>query len=112
MPAGVVSVIRGPEHCGWDSALLLGVGWPLGTNAVATTDLIEFVRDPDGVLPGRKQGSFAAHVQVPDDAVFSGYQKGELQLWLPSANPPGEAYLVLGEMAERWPAVDEAQACG
>jgi len=38
VPERVVSTVQGPEHCDWQSTVLLYLGWPLGTHSKSVDD--------------------------------------------------------------------------
>ncbi len=105
-----LSSIAGPDHCAWQSAVILHVGWPLGTVAQTSAESRQFVRDPDGVLDPVLRDALAVHVALPADATDTGYRNQELELWL-SPSEPDAAYLRVGDDAERWPRADPVIAC-
>jgi hypothetical protein len=83
---------------------VLITGRPLGARYGASADTLEFVRDPDGAF-GRPELSkgFAADARVPDEAVDTGFRRGDTQLWhIPSDS--SAVWLVEHGRAERWPA--------
>jgi hypothetical protein len=101
--------IAGPDHCGWQSAVMLHLGWPLGTVARTSDDMRQYIRDPKGVIPGLRD-ELAVAIDLPPDAVDTGYRLGELELWL-RPSEPAAAYLRAGDDVERWPRADPAIAC-
>ncbi len=99
-------VIEGPEHCGWQSAALLRLAWPLGsasTGGEMATRL--YVRDPDGVLPTAGSAPLDLAATLPEDAAYVGYHRGPWELWVSPSEVDDAVYLVAGEGAviERWP---------
>lgn len=74
------NVAGGPEHCGWEKATFLA-----GTALQAQRDERGplWARDPDGILEHfpAAQAGFRAGITVPEQAVFSGYSRGPLQVW-------------------------------
>lgn len=90
----------GPAECGFDSARVLVVGWPLGTPflPVDVPDL-EYVRDPLDVYD--LGIGFEALDELPDGAVDTGYRREDTSLWMDPTDP-SSIYLV-GEIIERWP---------
>lgn len=86
----------GPEHCGWQEALLLfadGDRTDLGRG--------HWVRDPKGVLEHLPNAArdFASPAELPADARFTGYEQGIAQVW--AAPSDGGAYLYLVDAANR-----------
>jgi hypothetical protein len=45
-----IAVCRGPEHCQWESATFMDLGWPVGTVATGFEDERQYVRDPPGLF--------------------------------------------------------------
>ena len=45
----------GPNHCDWQSATILTIGWPLGTVAQTSAHSRSYIRDPKGVMGGTYQ---------------------------------------------------------
>lgn len=111
VPSEVLNVLRGPQHCDWQSSVLLHVGWPLGTAADTAADIRQYVRDPKGVLPDVVMGSFGADVQVPAGASATGYEADGVGLWLGEDGGEEAIYVVFEEHAERWPRTAEVIAC-
>ncbi|MEQ7124254.1 hypothetical protein ABN034_06985 [Actinopolymorpha sp. B11F2] len=102
--------IAGPEHCGWQSAVLLHLGWPPGTVSKTIEGVRQYVRDPKDVLDGGYDKGLRRHITLPDDAADTGYRTGKLQLWLTPSDPDG-AYLRVQNDVERWPRADPPVAC-
>jgi hypothetical protein len=102
--------IAGPDHCGWQSAVMLRLRWPLGTVSRTAAEIRQFIRDPRGVIDQDFRVRLAIHIALPPDARATGYRNGELELWLsPSARD--SAYLRVGDDVERWPRADPVVAC-
>lgn len=94
----------GPQHCEWDSASVLITGNEIGARYTSASDMIEYVRDPDGAF-GRAEltGGLDRNASVPDEATDTGFRRGPTQLW----TVPGEksaVWMVEHDGAERWPA--------
>lgn len=99
--AEVVLDRPGPAHCGFDSARVIVIGWPLGTSytPVDVPDL-EYVRDPLDVFEiGTRYEELD---ELPDGVVDTGYRQQNTELWM---NPidPSSIYLVDETTIERWP---------
>jgi hypothetical protein len=105
----------GPERCGWQSSVLLTVGWPLGATPVPERpdSARVYVRDPDAVLPPgtRAAGALDTDDELPSGSLDTGYRRGELQLWLGTDGGEQYAYVVAGRDVERWPRVAEPPTC-
>ncbi len=74
----IVTDISGPAHCGWESARMLHL-----TTADGSLNR-QYLRDPLGVFSDVPAllDTHAADVELPDDAVFSGYRTTNgLELW-------------------------------
>jgi hypothetical protein len=102
--------VAGPDHCDWQSAVMMHLGWPLGTVSQSTAEIRQFIRDPDGVIGFGVRAKLAIAVDLPDDVRNTGYRNGELELWL-SPSDPDAAYLRAGDDVERWPRADPVVAC-
>ena len=108
-------VINGAEHCGWQSASFLTLAWPLGSDyrGGGKGDARAYVRDPEGVL----EGDFAVPspdlaASLPDDAEYTGYHRGDWQLWTSPSDVDQVVYLVAGNGAvEQWPRAEQLIAC-
>jgi hypothetical protein len=100
----------GPDHCAWQSAVMMHLGWPLGTVSQTSTEIHQFIRDPDGVIDQRLRDKLAIAIDLPPDARDTGYRNGELELWL-SPSDPDAAYLRVRDDVERWPRADPVLAC-
>lgn len=99
----VVGASTGPDHCGWESAVFLTVGLPLGTGSRTSNHTRTYVRDPDRVVPGQRR-TLATSAALPSSAHATGYRLDGVELWL-GADQTQFAYLVgsVGTDVERWP---------
>jgi len=102
--------IAGPDHCGWQSAVMMHLGWPLGTISQTSAEIRQFIRDPNGVIDHGLRDKLAIAIDLPPDAEDTGYRNGELELWLRPSDPDA-AYLRVGDDVERWPRADPVIAC-
>ncbi|CAN5889087.1 hypothetical protein BH20ACT7_BH20ACT7_11990 [soil metagenome] len=108
----VVNVIRGPEHCDWQSSVWLHLGWPPGTKARTVADVRQYVRDPRGVLPRPvKGGTLSVDIRLPPEAEPVGFRSGQAELWFGSDRGAEVLYVKLPDRVERWPRSREAIAC-
>jgi hypothetical protein len=102
----IVAELSGPEHCGWEKADVLIVGQPLGEPYTSPEDAVHFVRDPAAVF-GQPElaAGYDPDASLPDDAVDSGFRRGDVSLW----HVPGDqsaVWLLSDDTAERWPRGD------
>ena len=112
----IISVFVGPDHCGWQNAVFLHVGWPVGTppepkNLDETTR--QYIRLGDIVVGGdRFTTTFHPDVALPSDAEFTGYtNEVGMELWLAPSDQDQSAYLVFQTHVERWPRADPLALC-
>lgn len=106
--AEALNVIRGPQHCGWESAAILHVGWPLGRESEDNSQSRQYVRDPQGALPRDVVSTPPDLAAVlPEDAEASGFVTDGLELWISPSEVDEAVYLVTEGGAERWPRAEE-----
>lgn len=112
--ADVISVIRGPRHCDWQSSQWLRIVWPLDAAGGGSAGRRTYVRDPLGVLAGSggRIEAFRADVDLPPDAGWSGYRTDHYELWLAHSDADRAVYLVRSDAVERWPRASDDLACG
>lgn len=108
-------VQRGAEHCDWTSVVFLAMAWPLGTTYRAGVDAEpwrEFVRDAEGVLSRPElHRRLELDAELPEDAVATGYENGDVELWLGPDRADEFVYLVSENGTERWPRAQEPIGC-
>jgi hypothetical protein len=103
--------IAGPGHCGWQSATLLSIGWPVGTLSTSATQARQYIRDPNGVVRSILRDRLDLNAKVPSDARPTGYTYDSVQVYL-SPTEQDEAIYVVGPFgAERWPRSDPMTLC-
>ena len=92
VPATELQLARGATHCNWQDSAYIG-GKALGTNG---DDPIRAVwsRDPSGVINDRTKAGFKAKARLPDDASFTGYTQGPVELWTAASDGGEYVYLV------------------
>jgi hypothetical protein len=102
--------IAGPEHCGWQSAVIMHLGWPLGTVSETSAQIRQYIRDPNGAVDPALRDKLVRDARLPVDAVDTGYRQGALQLWLSASDPDG-VFLRAGQDTERWPRAEPVIGC-
>ena len=105
-----LTTAAGPDHCEWQTAVMMHLGWPLGTRAETSAQARQFVRDPDAVVDPELSAGLEHPSWLPDDARDTRYRLGDLELWL-SPSDADAAYLRHGSDVERWPRADPVVAC-
>ena len=106
-----MNTIAASGHCGWQTATLLHLPWPLGTNPVSGADVQQYVRDPRRVIPQyRLHGTLDLHATLPVDAAATGYRYQAIELYISPSNQ--DAVYVVGPTAvERWPRSEPKALC-
>ncbi|MDQ4055754.1 MAG: hypothetical protein M3237_24105 [Actinomycetota bacterium] len=80
----------GPEHCDWQSMTFLSLG-----------EKRTYVRHPPAELGQWVDGAFVPSMELPADAVDTGFRRDGRRLWL---SPPGDrAYVGRPGDVEAWP---------
>jgi hypothetical protein len=110
VPPSEIVAAAGPEHCRWQSAILLTLGWPLGTRPRTAAGARQYVRDPGHVL-GSRLPALEVDATLPADAGPTGYAYGSVRLYLAPSDQDQAVYLVLGVSIERWPRSDPMTLC-
>jgi hypothetical protein len=90
--------------CDTGTAAILTIGRPLG----ASPDPLmrwEYVRDPAGEFLAQQwlTAPYDGDVTMPEDAAYSGWTNGNIELWISPSDLDRAVYLVRGDTAERWP---------
>jgi hypothetical protein len=111
VPDSVLVTYRGAEHCDWQSAVFLITGWPLGTQHATAAGARMYVRDPEGLFPDLLLATFDAETELPHEARFTGYRRGDAELWISPAEAGRAIFIVRGDDAERWPRARRVFAC-
>jgi hypothetical protein len=86
----------GPSHCGWDDVTFISFRGGV------------FLRGSDGKALRMGGVEYGAVDALPDDATFSGWAKGDQELWADLPGPgsegaPRSLYVVSGDGIERLP---------
>jgi hypothetical protein len=111
VPAAELEASAGPNHCDWQSATILTIGWPLGTSAQNAGHSRSYIRDPKGVIGGTYQQRLVKDAQLPATAKPSGYKLGSIELYLSPGDQDEAIYLVTPSGSERWPRADPVFGC-
>ena len=111
VPPSEVVAAAGPEHCGWQSATFLTIGWPLGTQPGTAEHARQYIRDPNGVVSQDLHARLGFHATLPADAQPTGYWYGAVQLYTSASNVDQSVYLVAGHDVERWPRSNPMTLC-
>jgi len=101
----------GPDHCGWQSATFLIVGWPIGTVSRTIADARQYIRDPRGAVRTSLRDRLVLGAALPADARPTGYRHGSIELYLSPSDQDDGIYVMGPGGAERWPRDDPPSAC-
>jgi hypothetical protein len=105
-------VVRGPEHCNWESSLMLFTGDPIGSAIVRGRSERQYVRDPEGVYPDELLLiPYDGDVDRPSHIFPTGYSWEGGELWVDRVGPDIAAYMVYDDHIERWPRTAELIRC-
>lgn len=97
VPTSTITSYQGAEHCDWQSVTFLQL------------DDQQYLRDPEHLLADWTIAPYNGDVPLPEDAVDTGYRRGNDQLWL--AADRTIAYLVTDSEIEAWPATTDQIGC-
>jgi hypothetical protein len=98
----------GSDHCGWGSATILAMGWPMGTFGYFGHWRF-YIRDPKRVMPYTQ--ALIKGAQLPASAQPTGYRLGSIELYLSAVDHDQAVYLVSPSGIERWPRADPFVGC-
>lgn len=120
-PDEIIQSFVGATHCGWENASFVVTGSPIGAVFDRGSDQNWYVKDPTGVFDNLRDssngysyewfGEFEVDIELPDSAVFSGFNRGVVELWLNETEQGTAAYIVEGTKVEHWPRVDPPIRC-
>jgi hypothetical protein len=111
-PSEVIAAAAGPQHCGWQSATFLTVGWPIRTAATTAADARQYIRDPKAVVPtSALRTTLDRHATLPSDASTTGFTLNGITLYFAPSDQDQAAYVVAGSDVERWPRSDPMTLC-
>ncbi len=109
--AGELGTIAGPDHCDWQSATMLLIGWPPGTASTTAARARQYIRDPAGVFDGRFRDRLVRNATLPADARPTGYRYGAIEVYVSPSDQDDAIYLVSPTDKERWPRSDPMTLC-
>ena len=101
----------GPDHCGWQSATYLTIGWPPGTVAETSARARLYVRDPNGVVNTSYRDRLELHASLPPDARPTGHRHGSIEIYVSPTEQDQAIYVVGPSGAERWPRSEPMALC-
>jgi len=111
VPAGELETSGGPNHCDWQSATILHIGWPAGTVSTNAGQARVYIRDPAGVMGGTYKDLLVKNAQLPATARPTGYKLGSIELYLNPGDQDEAVYLVAPSGTERWPRANPFYGC-
>lgn len=109
-PVLVINTIPGPEHCGWQSAVIMHLAFPVGVPSRTAETTRQYIRDPEQVL-GAGLAPLELDATLPDDAEPTGFRNGDIELWLAPSTVDDVAYVGRDGTFEAWPRAPELIAC-
>jgi hypothetical protein len=111
VPTGELETSGGPNHCDWQTATILHIGWPVGTIAKNAGEARVYIRDPNGVMGGTYKERLVKDAQLPAAARPTGYKLGSIELYLSPGDQDEAVYLVAPSGTERWPRANPFYGC-
>ncbi|HEV3484144.1 MAG TPA: hypothetical protein VG106_01970 [Vicinamibacterales bacterium] len=103
------AIVSTGTGCPDGEVVLLHLGWPLGTPELRGPAR-QYIRDPNGTIVTGSE-PFDPTANLPSSARFSGYRRGDVELWLAS-DADEFVYVVFDDHTERWPRMVESFGCG
>jgi hypothetical protein len=103
-----LATVGGPDHCRWQSATMMFIGWPIGTKATTFAQARYYLRDPQGVIGLDYRDRLVRDATLPKDAARTGYRLGQIQIYLSPSDQDEAIYVVAPAGTERWPRVVDA----
>ena len=114
MPADQIRLTpQGPSSCGWQSLAILEIGAPF-VHPPDGAASIQYARDPNGVLAGLGLPllqTLNSLKELPADSGATGMTNGNVELYWSLREAYTAAYVVMGDVIERWPRAPEVIAC-
>jgi hypothetical protein len=106
-----LGTIAGPEHCQWQAATTLFIGWPAGPHSSTSAESRQYIRDPRGVIRASFRDRLVLRASLPTDARPTGYRYKSVEVYLSPTDQDEAIYLVSGSAVERWPRSDPMTLC-
>ena len=106
-----LTTAAGPDHCGWQSATFLSIGWPPGTVSTSAVQSRQYIRDPKGEVSDDLRARLRLNVILPPDARPTGHERGPMRLYVSGSDQDEAIYVVAPGGAERWPRSDPMTGC-
>ena len=108
----VIATAAGPEHCGWQTATFLTLGWPPGSSSSTAAGARQYIRDPKNAIgtPNLKS-PLQLRAALPVDAAPTGLTYGGLQIYTSPTDQDVAIYVVGKHITERWPRSDPMTLC-
>jgi hypothetical protein len=105
-------IVRQPDQlvlftrypCDAGHASVLTIGHPLGAG-IDRLARYEYVRDPAGefIAQGWVTAAYVPRAALPDDATYTGWTNGNIELWVSPSELDRAIYVRRGKSVERWP---------
>jgi hypothetical protein len=99
----IVDLSKGNRHCGWHEALVLTVGWPIGSEAHDISTMRWYVWDPNGTTSLALQGQAASSVDPPADIQATGLKNARFELFVAPSTADDFLYLRHNSTFDQWP---------
>lgn len=106
-----LTTFAGPDHCNWESATFMFIGWPQGTIATQGDMARQYIRDPRGVADYHLREPLIRDATLPADAKATGYRYGSIEIFISPTEQDRAIYVVAPAGAERWPRSDPMTLC-
>jgi hypothetical protein len=108
----VIATAAGPEHCGWQTATFLTLGWPPGRSSSTAAGARQYIRDPKNAIgtPYLKT-PLQLRASLPPDAVPTGLTYRGLQIYTSPTDQDVAIYVTGWHITERWPRSDPMTLC-
>jgi hypothetical protein len=106
-----IATSAGPEHCGWQAATFMTIGWPPGTLATTAAQARQYIRDPRGVVKPVFAERFRGQATLPADARPTGHRFGAMEVFVSPSDQDEFIYIQSSSGTERWPRSDPMTLC-
>jgi hypothetical protein len=90
----------------------MNLAWPLGSVTHDASGIREYVQDPKGLFSREQLVSrYGLRFRLPSDATYTGYHRGEWQLWVSPTHVDQAVYVVGPGVVEAWPRAKQLIVC-